>query len=216
MIKRLVGVDISDKMLSYAQAQAAGQDLAERVRFQTADALQALPFSDDFFDLVNQRLGFSWLRTGAWQTILQEYHRVCKPSGIIRITEGIEVKSNSPALTRLNTLILETFHNSGNLWSASNEGITGQLVPLLRRHDLRDVQSRVHTLVSRAGTVEHQSFYEDIRRAFRVGLPFFQKWTHIPRDYEEICQQAFKEMQEPDFVATATLVTIWGTKPEDG
>ena len=89
-------------------------------------------------------------------------------------------------------------------------------MPLLTQHDIRDVQSRVHTLVYRAGTVEHQSFYEDMRRAFRVGLPFFQKWTRVPRDYEEICEIALKEMQEPDFVATATLLTAWGTKPEGG
>src|SRR5262249_3363051 len=160
-------------------------------RFQTADALQALPFSNDFFDLVNQRLGFSWLRTWEWPKILREYYRVCKPSGIIRLTEGIEVESNSPALTRLNTLILETFQNSGHLWTASNDGITGQLVPLLTQHGVRDVQSRVHTLVYRAGTVEYQSFSEDMRRAFRVGLPFFQKWTRVPRDYEEICEITF-------------------------
>ena len=216
-IKWLVGVDISDRMLSYAQTQAAGLDLAGRVRFQTADALRALPFSDSFFDLVNQRLGFSWLRTWEWRKILMEYRRVCKPSGIIRITEpNVVVESNSPALTSIHTIILETFRNSGSLWMDSNDGITDQLVPLLTRHDIRNVQSRVHTLVYRAGTVEHQRFYEDMRRTFRVGLPFFQKWTRLPKDYEQICESALKEMQEPDFVATATLVTAWGTKPEDG
>jgi SAM-dependent methyltransferase len=184
------------------------------VQFQTADALRALPFSGDFFDLVNQRLGFSWLRTWEWRKILLEYHRVCKPSGIIRITEpNVVIESNSPALTRLHTIILETFRNSGNLWTASNDGITDQLVPLLTQHDIRDVQSRVHTLVYRAGTPEHQSFYEDMRHAFRVGLPFFQKWARVPRDYEEICEIALKEMQEPGFVATAMLLTAWGTRP---
>jgi hypothetical protein len=38
----------------------------------------------------------------------------------------------------------------------------------------------------------------------------------VPEDYEEIYQQALKEMQQPDFVATGTLLTVWGTKPEDG
>lgn len=216
-IKWLVGVDISDRMLSYAQTQAAGQDLAGRVEFQTTDALRALPFSEGFFDLVNQRLGFSWLRTWEWRKILLEYYRVCKPAGIIRITEpNVVIESNSPALTRLHTIILETFRNSGSLWTDSNDGITDQLVPLLTQHGIRDVQSRVHTLIYRAGTAEHQSFCEDMRRTFRVGVPFFQKWTRVPSDYEEICEIALKEMQEPDFVGTAMLLTAWGTKPADG
>jgi len=177
------------------------------------DALRMLEFPEASFDLVNQRYGFSWLRTWDWRKILLEYHRVCKPSGIIRITEpNIVTESNSEALTRLHTIILEASHNAGNLWTASNDGITGQLVPLLTQHAIRDVQSRVHTLVYRAGTPEHQSYYEDMRRAFRVGLPFFQKWTRVPSDYEEICEIALKEMQEPDFVATAMLLTAWGTK----
>src|SRR5690349_20715208 len=63
-IKRLVGVDISDKMLMHARAQAEAQHLHERVEFQAADALRALPFyGGGVFDLVNQRFGISWLRT---------------------------------------------------------------------------------------------------------------------------------------------------------
>jgi hypothetical protein len=47
-------------------------------------------------------------------------------------------------------------------------------------------------------------------------LPFFHKWTRVPSDYEETYQQALREMQQPDFVATGTLLTVWGTRPEDG
>jgi hypothetical protein len=39
-----------------------------------------------------------------------------------------------------------------------------------------------------------------------VGLSFYQKWTRVPDDY----QQALKEMQVPDFVATWTWLTVWG------
>ncbi len=59
-------------------------------------------------------------------------------------------------------------------------------------------------------------FYEDMQHIFHVALPFFQKWTHVPNDYQEICQQALKEMQQPDFVATWTFLTVWGTKPSQG
>src|SRR5579864_253039 len=78
-IEKLVGMDISEKMMAYAQAQAAKQDLGDRVQFQVADALRSLPFADDSFDLVNQRLGVSWLRTRDLPKLLSEYQRVCHP-----------------------------------------------------------------------------------------------------------------------------------------
>jgi hypothetical protein len=78
-------------------------------------------------------------------------------------------------------------------------------------HGLEDVKSHLYTLVYRAGTESGQYLYEDMLHAFRVAVPFFQKWTRLPDDYEQIYQQALKEMQQPDFVATYTLLTAWGT-----
>lgn len=215
-IEKLVGADISGKMLDYARAQAEAQQLEKRVLFQTTDALRALPFADDYFDLVNQRLGVSWLRTWEWRKILLEHQRVCRPSGIIRITEGIGAESNSPALTKLNTIALSAFHHSGNLWTAQSSGITDEVVRLMTQHGIQDVQSKVHTLVYSQGTNAHQSFCEDMRRVFRVALPFFHKWTRVPNDYDEICEIALKEMQSADFVATGTLLTAWGTRSDKG
>src|SRR5262249_37316874 len=90
------------------------------------------------------------------------------------------------------------------------------LEPLMRRHGLENVQTQLHTLVHRAGTVEAQYAYEDVRLFYRVGLPFFQKWIHLPTDYQQIYEQALKDMQQPDFVSTWTLLTVWGTKPVNG
>jgi ubiquinone/menaquinone biosynthesis C-methylase UbiE len=215
-IEKLVGADISNKMVAYAREKATAEGLGERVQFRVMDALRILEFPNASFDLVNQRLGVSWLRTWDWSKLLLEYQRVARPKGIIRITEGIGAETNSPALAKLNNLALEAFHRSGHLFAASNDGITGELVRLLVQHEIQDVKSRVHTLVYRSGTVEHQSFYEDMQHSFHVTLPFFQKWTRVPDDYEEICQQAQEEMQQPDFEATVLLLTVWGVRSDGG
>jgi ubiquinone/menaquinone biosynthesis C-methylase UbiE len=216
-IKRLVGADISTQMMEFARARAKAQQLDGRVQFQTMDALRILEFPEASFDLVNQRLGQSWLRTWEWKKILMEYTRVCRPGGIVRIAESnTNGEYNSPALEKLNNIALEVFYNSGRLWTLSSDGLTSQLVRLLTEHGLLDVKSRVQTLVYRAGEASGQSFYEDTARLFRLFLPFFQKWTRIPSDYDEIYQQALKEMQQPDFVARWTWVTAWGTKSTDG
>src|SRR5215472_15715211 len=44
MIEQLVGVDMSQKMIEYASAQATEQHLDGRVQFQTMNALQILDF----------------------------------------------------------------------------------------------------------------------------------------------------------------------------
>jgi len=214
-IERLVGVDISGKMVAYARGQAQAQQLGERVQFQTMDARSMLEFPSLSFDLVNQRAGFSWLRTWEWEKILSEYQRVTRPSGIIRITEpDVWSGGNSQALTKLCDIVVQTMHSSGNIFTSSRNGVTSELVRLLTQHSIENVQSRLYIVVYRAGTVEHQSFYEDMLHFFRVGLPFFQKWTNVPSDYEETYQQALLEMRQPDFVVTQSLLTAWGTRPD--
>jgi SAM-dependent methyltransferase len=65
-----------------------------------------LEFPPDSFDLVNQRLGMSYLRTWDWPKLLSEYQRITRPGGVIRITEGDFPASRSAALTRLSTLFI--------------------------------------------------------------------------------------------------------------
>ncbi len=58
----LVGVDVSERMIEYAQAQAEAQQVSDRVQFRTMDALRMLEFPTEYFHLVNQRFGASYLR----------------------------------------------------------------------------------------------------------------------------------------------------------
>jgi ubiquinone/menaquinone biosynthesis C-methylase UbiE len=210
----LVGVDVSSKMLEYARSQAEAQQESRRVQFSTMDALRMLEFPADFFDLVNQRFGASYLRTWDWPKLLHEFQRVTRRGGVIRLTEGkIVFESNGPALTRLSELMLEAFYQAGHLFALDRNGITGELARLLRQYGLQNVQTRAHTLVYRAGTAEGQLFYEDMKRMFQTIVPFLRKWSRVPDDYETIYQQALTEMQQPDFVVTSGLLTTWGNKP---
>jgi ubiquinone/menaquinone biosynthesis C-methylase UbiE len=217
MIEKLCGGDISSKMLSYARAKAEAAHLDKRVQFYGMDALRVLEFPDSYFDLINQRLGASWLRTWEWKKLLIEYQRVCRPGGIVRITEmnGL-IESTSPALTLLGDISLRAFYHSGRLFEEGGDGVTGHLVRLMTQHAFKNIQTRIHTIVLQTGTEMGQHFYDSVAIGYRVAIPFFQKWTRVPSDYQEIYQQALKEMQQPDFVATWTLLTVWATTPVDG
>ena len=215
-ITQLVGADISGKMMMYARTQAAHQGLDQRVRFEIMDALRILEFPPASFDLVNQRLGASWIRQWEWRKLLQEYQRVTRPGGVIRLTEAAIVESNSPALTTLCQLVLEASFRSACFFERRPDGIIFYLVHLMALHGIEAIQTRDCALVFQAGTPEHQQFSEDMRSFFRVSLPFLHKWTRVPSNYDAICQQAMNEIQQPDFVATWPFRTVWGTRSRTG
>jgi ubiquinone/menaquinone biosynthesis C-methylase UbiE len=210
-IPTLIGVDISHLMVMYASAQAIVYGMQDRVTFQSMDALRMLEFPASFFDLVNQRLGMSYLRVWDWPKLLQEYRRVTCSGGMIRITEACTmIESNSPALTRIGNIVHEASSHAGHLFTSHPDGVITRLAGLMTLHGIVDVQTREYPLVYRAGTPEGQLFAEDMAVLFRVGLPFLQKWTRVPEEYHALCQQAIKEMRQPDFVATWTYLTAWG------
>lgn len=214
-MRELVGIDINSKVVAYARAQAEAERLSDRMQFRTMDALRMLEFPNGSFDLVNQRAGASYLRKWDWPKLLQEYQRVTRAGGVIRITEGdLIVESSSPALSRLFALLLQAFYQAGHLFTPESDGVTSQLARLLTQYGLTEVETRTHRLQYHAGTAEWHRFFEDMRLIFRTIVPFLRKWSQVPNDYEAIYQQALAEMQQPDFVAAAGMLTAWGRKPE--
>jgi ubiquinone/menaquinone biosynthesis C-methylase UbiE len=211
---RYTGVDISERMLETARTHARAQQVNERVTFLQMDALRMLEFPAASFDLVNQRFAMSYMRTWDWRKLLEEFHRIARPGGVIRLTESdLTYQSSSPALVRLFHQLGEALYSSGHLFARHEEGIADRLAGLLQQYaGLRDVQTRVAVLDYRAGTPAGDLFAQDMIHAFQTSLPFLQKWTHVPADYEALYQQMVTEVQQPDFWGHAHTVTAWGTR----
>ena len=197
-------------MLDYARAQAATQQESQRVEFAVMDALRLLEFPNDSFDLVNARLGWSYLRTWDWPKFLSEFQRVCRRGGVIRITECDIYESNSPALTRLSEMFLQALYQARQFFKPNRRGVIDEIGPLLKRLGLQQVQTCVRTLHYRAGTPEGEHFADNVRLGYSTVVPFLRRWIRVPDDYEVIYKQMLHEVQQPDFVATWTMLTAWG------
>lgn len=211
-ISRLEGVDVSRTVVEFAREQAVTQQVSDRVEFHTMDALRMLEFPNHTFDLVNQRSGAGYLRTWDWTKLLQEYRRITRPGGVLRITEGDWViESNSPALSRLFDLLLLAFSHAGHSFTPTSDGVTNELERLLQRFGFQDIQIRPHPLEYRAGSEIERSFIEDMKLVFRTIVPFLRKWTRLPEDYDTLYRQMLGEIQQPDFVARGRMLTVWGT-----
>jgi ubiquinone/menaquinone biosynthesis C-methylase UbiE len=209
----LIGVDISNNMLQHAREQATARQVANRVEFHTMDALQMLEFPQNFFDLVNLRYGVSWLRTWEWPQLLREARRVCRPGGVIRLTESdYNVDERYPALRRLTDIFVHVLYHTGHLFAPEKDGIISYLDRILLRAGFQNVQTCAHRLEFRAGTPAGERFAEDVKLIFQTLVPFFRKWTRLPDNYDEIYQQMLQEVQQQDFVAASMLLTAWGSR----
>ena len=213
-IQLLIGVDISDKMVHYARWQIEDdQRLSGRVEFAVMDALRMLEFQEDFFDLVNARLAMSYLRTWEWRKFMWECVRVCRPGGVIRVTESDIGESNSQSLNQFNDLIFRAFCQSERFFTEDHQGVTSELPHLFKRHGLEDIQTREHIFHYRPGTQRYDLFVQDTTHSMRTLRPFLQRYTQLPDNYDELCQQALHELQDPGFLSTWRMVTCWGTVP---
>lgn len=82
--KKIVGLDLSDGMLSVGRKKIQKQNLSERIEMIQGDS-ENLPFEDDSFDAITVAFGirnFETLEKG-----LAEIHRVLRPGGIFVILE---------------------------------------------------------------------------------------------------------------------------------
>ncbi len=210
----LIGIDISQRMITHARQQAEAQQVADRVEFHVMDALLMLEFPDDFFDLVNLRLGGSFLRTWDWPKLLSEILRVTRINGVARITEQeILHQSNVSAGTRINEMVLCAFYRAGYLFEQESTGLSAHLPGLLTRHGFQRVQTKNYALEYRGGTPEGQAYSENMLSASRTLRPFLQKWGCLSEDYDALLQQMLTYGQQADFHSTWKFLSVWGRKP---
>jgi len=81
---KIIGLDISEGMLSVARKKVAGTELERKVKFIKGDS-EALPFEDNSFDAISVSFGirnFENLEKG-----LSEIFRILKPKGLFIILE---------------------------------------------------------------------------------------------------------------------------------
>ncbi len=213
--KEVVGIDISHKMVEYAEAQARIQAL-NNASFQIMDVLKPFEFPDNTFDLVNARL-VGFIPTASWIPLMQECRRITRSEGIIRLTETELSISNSAGLERMQDLFAQGLKAAGQSFSPDGHriAITPMLEHFLRSIECTNIQKRAHVIDYSFGTNAHEAMYQDFIVAYKLLQPFLiDVKVTIPEEVEQIYQQMIKEMLSEDFHAEHLLFTAWGTVSE--
>lgn len=89
----VLGIDLSEKMVEWANKRADRKGLSERCEFRAADA-QQLPFEDATFDAMLCESVTAFVPDK--RKALSEYRRVVKPGGYVGLNEGTWVQGIPP------------------------------------------------------------------------------------------------------------------------
>lgn len=211
----VIGVDISERMIAYANAQAAVQQ-RENVSFQVMNILQPLGFPASSFDLVNARLISGFMLRDSWPTFFRECLRVLKPGGILRVTEVEAGMANKLHLEKAFHLGIQAMQRAGMNFSPNgiHYGILHMLPALFHQAGIPVQGKMAHHIDFSFGTEGHESFYQDMVLALHLFEPLIVKMQLASaEEWHVLYQKALAEIREEDFCTAWILLTVWGQKP---
>lgn len=209
------GVDISVRMIKYAQAHAQVRSLSN-AHFQVMNILEPLAFASRSFDLVNARLLEAVMTPATWPILLQEMARMCRPGGIIRLTEIEAPITSSPAFEKLNGIGLHTAHQAKRLYALGERtiGITAVFGRLLREAGCQNIQKKAYVFDFSAESEYRDGWMQNWSMAYQLARPFFLKMGLLTEDeFQALSQQMIAEMLSDNFSGIVYGMTAWGEIP---
>jgi ubiquinone/menaquinone biosynthesis C-methylase UbiE len=130
----VVGVDLSEEMISWAEKRAEREGVTEQTEFKVANAEQ-LPFMDHEFDIAFCESVTAFPQDK--QRAVDEYTRVTKPGGFVGMNEGTWIKYPPPE--DLVQYLQQTMENAVFL---NQNGWKNLLVEA----GLKDIQMEIHEM----------------------------------------------------------------------
>ncbi len=213
----VVGLDISNIMIQYANAQADVQHLSN-AHFQVGDVLKTLPFDENTFDVVNARFIISFMLRESWPHVVQELVRVLKPGGTICQTEtdnwGI---STSPSLEQMKRFVYKSAADAGRSFDPEGRhfGITPMLGAFFRQAGCQDIREQAGVLNASYGAKAYEGTYHDFQFLLELIQPFILKMgVATQKELNALYDNVLLEMLSPDYRALWYFLRVWGRKPQ--
>jgi ubiquinone/menaquinone biosynthesis C-methylase UbiE len=213
----VTGIDISERMIEYAEAQAQIRGLTN-AHFLVMDATQPLVFPDESFDFINARYMLGFLTADLWPLVLRDFWRLLRPGGLLRLTESETFgSSNSSSMEQFARLLTASFKKAGHSLApqSRHNGIVPALPPLLRQIGFEDVKMNAHVLNYSYGMPAYKSITQDWEIGYKLAFNYFLE-TGVAASEAELRQlhaQMLEEFQRPDFCAYHDLLSTSAQKP---
>lgn len=145
---RVVGVDISEKMIAWATQRGRSEGVTDLTEFRVADA-QDLPFEDGSFDVVINESVLPFVKDR--QKALSEYVRVTRPGGYVGLNESSWIKTPAPEE------VVQFL--SGDLFAGAGLVSVDAIEAELAASGLRDIRVNVHRTTARGDVTSRLRYY---------------------------------------------------------
>lgn len=181
-------------------------------RLVRGNLTHGLPFRDNQFDFVHQRLLQSGVPLKDWTIVIDELVRVARPGGFVELVEvknGIE--PSGPATRRLLELLSQL---AGSIGLDRTGLIYTKLDEYLRQAGLSDVKrSDVELATGEWGGQVGSLLASDVRAMFVRLCPAFQVRLNVPDgECRELLETMGQEWEEHHSISTFGVAYGW--KPE--
>jgi ubiquinone/menaquinone biosynthesis C-methylase UbiE len=211
----LVGIDISETMIGFAQGQVRELGLTN-VTFMRMDALKPLALPDASFDLVNAKFLLEFMPKEGWLRLMQEARRLLRPGGTLRMVEYEIGVSNSPAHENLCRLFIQAMYDLDRCFSPGDRhlGILAMLSPTMRKVGFRNVRQQSYTVDYSSDAENHAEWCLDLMLKAKLTFPFLvRQGKHTADDLEMMASYMEEQMNAPNFMALWHYMSVWGEKP---
>lgn len=213
---RIVGIDISERMIEYARYIAREQDIPN-IQFELMDARQPLAFPAASFDLVNARFIVGFMTTATWPQLLRGCFRILHPGGILCSSEPESLgTTTSLSLARYNLLVTEAMRRSGQCFAPFGEqyGIAAVQQRQLQEAGFQQVRQEAFIIDYSTGMSGHIPTLENFQTFLKLLQPLLVRCKLATQDELDILYaRTLEEMQADDFCAAAFFQRTCGNKP---
>lgn len=212
--KEITGIDISERMLDYANEQKKLHGL-ENIHFKKMDARQRLGFADQSFDLVNIRTAVGYISRYIWPLLLKECARITRSGGIVRVTEpdhpGLTTSGPFAKYAHYITRLLAKMEY-GFAVDPYTYGMSPMLGKVLRDAGYRDIQMKSYVLDFSYGTAFYPIQLQNIVTGLQLLQPrLIAHGIATQEELERLYEAVVHDLTSTTFCGIFYLFTFWGT-----
>ena len=219
---RVIGIDISKRMVAYAKAQAESQE-TPNVEFREMNALKPLEFPDASFDLINLRVAVGFVPREKWLPMLQECKRKLRPGGFLLSTEGengVHTYESPNTAQLIHWLSQALFVRGLGFWDqhGSMHGIHGKLLHFLKEVGFENRETKLCLVDASYGSQQYLGWLDHHRETVKYIEPIVCReppgGLGVSKDrFEEVLDASFLEARQSTFCSYTYFMTVSGQKP---
>jgi signal transduction histidine kinase/SAM-dependent methyltransferase len=202
----VVGVDMAQPAVAYAEPD---QPVPANYRFQLANVLDGLPFSDGTFDYVHMRFVGIGIPVARWPDVIADLIRVTAPGGWVELMEALPMEGGGPALDEVLAKLMEVSRARGIV--AVQEG---QFGAWLRDGGLTDVTARTERLPfgNAQGRLGHFIALDIFTGMRAVGAGLAKSGVMDQAVFDQLMQQADEDVHSGRYQCSLPICIAYGRK----